>query len=290
MAIDLGNGNDNFTVTNAGGESVRGFGGSDTLIGGPGNDTLSGNEGDDIIVGSGNDFLSGGQGNDAVIASNSATGDVLYGNKGTDILIGSAAGGVLMFGGKGNDLIYAGEIDTVTSAGGDLIFGDLGDDLIFSNGNGTLTGGGVASFPDINDGNDTLVGGFGNQLLASSSGEDTFLFQSAVSRVIGGRTVLEGGYGGQDVIRNFKSGGTGNDKIVFRDLVSGDTVKIADLGANGSAISLSGSVPGLIIVEGTALSNLLTSGNNDITVNGTVIDFSNGSFDASTNLFTYVIP
>jgi len=285
MAIDLGNGNDNFTVTNAAGESVRGFGGNDTLTGGSGRDALNGNEGDDILFGTGNDTLYGGQGNDALLANDNGSGDVLYGGKGVDVLIGSQAGGTLAFGGKGSDVIYG-------AGPRAILFGDLGDDVIFSKGNSSLAGGSFVYNPAINDGNDTLVGGFDNQVLAGDTGNNTYLFQNVVSRTLNGRTVLEGGYGGVDAIQRFQLGDNGyKDVILLTNLVSGDTVTISDQNSpnsiTGSVISITGSVQNVIDVELIGISSLLTSNSNSIFVNGNVLDFSKGSFDAGSNVFTY---
>jgi Ca2+-binding RTX toxin-like protein len=292
MAIILGtSGPDNFTASSSSGDDYRGFGGNDTITGGPGIDTLNGNLGDDIMHGSGNDGVFGGQGNDLVVGSSQAGNDTLYGNKGEDILIASDFtgffGGNLMFGGQGNDRMYA-VAGTSGNVNGELMFGDLGDDLLFSNGNDTLVGGGVASDPGGNDGSDTLLGGFGNQLLIGGTGNDFYLFQRGVSRSIAGGLFTEGGYGGQDVIRGFELG-TNRDVIDLFDLASGDGINITELNGTSAVIALFGSLPGVIVVEDVRLSNLLSPGSNNLNVNGVFVNLSNGSFDSGRNVFTYQV-
>jgi large repetitive protein len=293
MDIDGTNGNDsivaNDIVSGTFGDFIRGLGGNDTLRGGNGRDTLSGNEGDDIIFGSGNDVLLGGQGNDLLVASNSAGGDSLYGNKGVDILIGSNAGGNVMFGGAGNDLIYA-VADTVGS-GGELIFGDLGDDIIFSQGNATVTGGGVASNPAEvqTDGDDTIIGGVGSQLLVASLGNDTFLFQNASTRLVGNIPVVEGGYSGNDIIRGFVGGANNGNRVLLNDILPGSVVSIIDGGTIGTIIALTGSAESTITVESVSRSTFLGITSGDLLVNNSPVNLSSGTIDSS-GVFRYIVP
>jgi len=160
-------------------DTINGNQGDDTLFG-LGNSSVLGGEGNDLIIAGdliydvkgtdrliwGNVTLSGeGRINllpifpsDYIVETTSKQSfflfdDTLKGNKGNDTLIGSRRGGSLMFGGQGNDIIYA-----QTSEVGETMFGDLGDDILFGDGNSTLVGGGFASDIGVNDGNDTLVG------------------------------------------------------------------------------------------------------------------------------------
>lgn len=279
-------GADTFSATSAEGDFIIGLQGNDTINGGPGVDTLNGNENDDVLLGSGNDNLFGGQGNDTIFASNIQANDTLSGNKGNDLLIGSTAEspGVVMFGGQGNDTLYG------QNAG--LLFGDLGDDLLFSNGNTTLVGGGANSTLGLNDGNDTLVGGAGSQLMIGGAGGDkTYVFQPAVNKTIGGRSVVEGGFGGLDVIRGFRSG-AGNDVISFRGLVSGDIMTLININA-GMAISFQESPDSsaargqAIVVEGANFNVLLGSQSGDLLVNGTAVVFDPLNLNTLGDVYTF---
>jgi large repetitive protein len=293
MNIDGTNGNDSIVANDivglTFGDFIRGLGGNDTLRGGNGRDTLSGNEGDDIIFGSGNDVLLGGQGTDLLVASNSASGDALYGNKGVDILIGSNAGGNVIFGGADNDLIYA-VADTVGSAG-ELIFGDLGDDIIYSQGDATVTGGGVASNPAEvqTDGDDTIIGGVGSQLLAASLGNDTFLFQNASSRLVGNIPVVEGGYSGNDIIRGFVGGANNGNRVLLNDILPGSVVSIVDGGTVGTIIALTGAAESTITVESVSRSTFLGITSGDLLINNSPVNLSSGTIDSS-GVFRYIVP
>lgn len=271
-----------FDPVDGSGNDVFGLGGNDTLRGGPGRDRLFGGRGDDLIFGSGNDHLYGGRGNDTLVASDDAGLDFLYGDRGDDILIGSRFGGTLMFGGKGNDTLY-GVPDPLS---GEFMFGDLGDDVIYSEGQSTLVGGGGATTPNVNDGNDTLVGGFGNQLMIGGTGDDTYLFQAAVRKQVAGRWVTEGGYGGEDVIRGFAAGPNAGDTIRLNSLQAGDVVRLTDTPGTGVVITIQGSVANTIIVEDVTLASLIAPDSNDVFVNGGVVNQNTGNLSGGTLTFT----
>jgi len=271
-----------FNPVDESGNDVYGLDGDDTLRGGPGQDRLLGGRGNDFIVGSGNDSLYGGRGNDTLLASDDAGLDFLYGDRDDDVLIGSRFGGTLMFGGKGNDTLY-GVPDSMT---GELMFGDLGDDVIYSEGQSTLVGGGGATTPNVNDGNDTLVGGFGDQLLIGGTGDDTYLFQPAVRKQIAGRWVTEGGYGGRDVIRGFAAGPNAGDTIRLNGLQGGDVVRLEDTPGTGVTIRVQGSVTNTIVVEDVALGSLIAPDSNDLFVNGGIVNQNTGNLSGNTLTFT----
>ncbi|WP_262272216.1 calcium-binding protein [Microvirga yunnanensis] len=97
MAV-LGDGNNEYTITNPLGEQVNAGKGDDTVTGGLGDDHLNGQQGDDTLYGEGgNDELNGGPGD-----------DILDGGDGDDILIG-AEGVDVITGGAGDDIMDGAE-------------------------------------------------------------------------------------------------------------------------------------------------------------------------------------
>ena len=116
-----GGGNDNIDA-GGGNDEVFGDDGHDIISTGAGNDTANGGSGDDdITLGAGNDFAEGGNGNDHIIGDQG--NDQLYGNRGVDTLEGGEGDDVLN-GGYGNDILYGG-------AGNDLLDGGRGADELF---------------------------------------------------------------------------------------------------------------------------------------------------------------
>ncbi|HEX8450119.1 MAG TPA: calcium-binding protein [Allosphingosinicella sp.] len=124
-----------------GNDSISGDGGNDTIYSGNGDDIASGDLGNDTINGeAGNDHLLGGDGNDYLVGG--AGADLLEGGDGDDRLAASAnISGVPLHGGA-----YV--VDTDGSAGngyavvdGDSMYGGAGNDQIWA-GYGTLVDGG----------------------------------------------------------------------------------------------------------------------------------------------------
>ncbi len=210
------NGGPNDDVINALGGDDRGNGGDgdDTILAGWGDDRFWGGVGDDRLLGnSGNDFLSGqdgadwisgGRGNDEVLGG--VGEDRLFGNSGNDFLSGQAGadwisggqGNDQMRGGAGNDQLIGGEGDDKIEAGNghdilrggidnDRLYGGLGDDRLYGS-----------------DGDDVLQGGLGLDYLNGGAGEDTFVFASATSSIVGAVDVIDGidgvGVDGGDLI------------------------------------------------------------------------------------------
>ena len=102
---------------------------------------------------------------------------------------------VEVFGGAGNDTIYAGQ-------GNQLLSGDDGNDILWAGlGADTVLGGA---------GNDTIHGGTGTQLLDGGTGRDAIYAGTGSQTVLGdeGDDVLRGGRGSQTIL-----GGAGNDTI-----------------------------------------------------------------------------
>jgi Ca2+-binding RTX toxin-like protein len=152
-----------------------GAAGNDFIVGGALNDLISGDDANDRIFGNaGDDILAGGNGNDQLFAA--AGNDILYAGKGIDYLDAGA----------GNDIIVATEDDQLANEDldnaphpfgdpsgvpRDEIYGGSGNDLIFATNEDNVSGG---------SGNDVIVlntesdaGGFG--YTAGWNGDDIVL-------------------------------------------------------------------------------------------------------------------
>jgi Ca2+-binding RTX toxin-like protein len=162
--ITGGLGADLLTSTNvAGGSSIWGGAGSDTIYGGNLTNLLRGEDGNDVIYaqhgfndvngnagadtifgGDGNDWLVGGRDNDEIHGGSGA--QILYGNLGDDILIGGS-GPETIRGGQGDDIMTGG-------AGNDWMSGDLGNDTITGGAGAdifhTFAGAGIDRITDFN--------------------------------------------------------------------------------------------------------------------------------------------
>ncbi|MFJ7797058.1 LapA family giant adhesin, partial [Pseudomonas sp. NPDC096950] len=97
--------------------------------------------------------------------------------------------------------------------GNDTLLGGAGNDILFgSGGNDTLDGGKGNDILLGGTGNDTLMGGSGNDILIGGSGADTFVWKA--------------GDTGNDVIKDFKA--SEGDRIDLRDLLQGETGSTID--------------------------------------------------------------
>nr|WP_262381138.1 immunoglobulin-like domain-containing protein [Pseudomonas sp. WS 5010] len=97
--------------------------------------------------------------------------------------------------------------------GNDTLLGGSGDDILFGQGGNDYLDGGKGN--DIllgGTGNDTLIGGQGNDILIGGTGADTFVWRS--------------GDVGNDVIKDFKA--SEGDRIDLRDLLKGETDSTID--------------------------------------------------------------
>lgn len=177
---------------------------------------------------------------------------IVYGTQNDDIFLSAANvtvfdyptlyeykdNGVVILGGKGEDIIYGGINDDILmgNEGNDIIEGD--SIAVFTGGNDLLDGG---------EGNDTLSGDEGNDLLKGGEGEDSLIGGFGDDSLIGnenndtliagnGNDILSGGEG-EDLLKGGKGadklyGEAGNDELdgsIGDDLVDGgegdDTLK-----------------------------------------------------------------
>lgn len=173
--------------------------GDDYIYGGSGKDYIKGEDGDDTIYGGGSaqDYLSGGAGDDYIDGDGK-----LYGGDGNDTIYADHFKSV--YGGAGNDYIlitykgYDSSSSVQGGAGNDMIVGGQYADKLY----GALNN---DSSENIYDGaNDSIYGNGGDDLIVGEAGNDT----------------LHGG-DGDDVIR----GGLDHDKLYGND---GNDELIAD--------------------------------------------------------------
>jgi Ca2+-binding RTX toxin-like protein len=241
------------------GLSIRGSGGSDTVLGSVGKDEIYGGDDNDYLLGQGGDDTIYGQ----------AGFDIIFGGSGIDTISGGGLNDTI-FGGIGNDIITGddgedylyGEDDNDTIKGGygfDVIYGQAGDDIIYGEGVTVDAGGNdltVAPAPGVGI-NDTIFGGIGNDTIYGGIGDDYLLGEDGNDYLYGGvgTDFIYGGIGGDALI-----GEAGNDYLVGQDgddgLYSGD---------------------GIDYLEGGTGNDILYGGNNDDFLYGNIgIDNLNG--------------
>lgn len=256
-------------VSTDGDDYLVGYGDDDTLFGGLGRDTMYG--------GNGNDTLDGGAGNDTLLGD--LGDDMLVGGAGDDLLDGGHGSDVYAFGrGHGNDTIKnfdisgsrdaiqyldgirPGEIHVQRSGSGLLLTVEGTTDRIFVDGYFSdnafyhvheirFDDGTVWSRSDVElmaivptDGNDTILGydgddilsgGLGNDTLAGNAGNDTLDGGSGDDSLSGndGSDVLTGGSGNDRM-----DGGIGSDTYVFGRGHGSDTIKNFDTSASKDII------------------------------------------------------
>ena len=141
-----GDGNDT-VIGGQGDDEMHGDAGNDTIYGGDGIDTIFGGDGNDYIEGGrGDDVILGGLGNDIIIGNEGF--DELTGNEGDDWLESRGGQGQLMFGDSGAPTgqvpLYSGNDVMVGGvAGGDIMKGFSGDDIMLGHGSFTKFIGGL---------------------------------------------------------------------------------------------------------------------------------------------------
>lgn len=136
---------------------ILGFGGNDSIDGAAGDDAINAGDGNDTVsAGTGDDFVTGGPGDDRVFLGE---GDDEYL---IDDELSEAEGDDFVRGGEGRDFI-------ADFLGSNDLRGDLGrDTLIAFDG---LDDTGTYAIESEIDTTDTLIGGFGSDLLAGDGGD-----------------------------------------------------------------------------------------------------------------------
>ena len=261
-SIDGTSGNDEINGLD-GNDTLNGLAGDDLVNGGAGNDQLGGNEGNDTLFGgSGTDFIQGGAGHD--ILFNSSDLGFLIGGDGNDQLNGGINQDFLN-GGRGNDTLdgNAGQDVADYSAGDqgaviDLVSGTASNDgfgfsdivinveEVFStqfSDHVTLNdfSSGINSFA----GDDTLVGGAGDNFFYPGSGND----------------VISGGGGSNTLIYQMNGFDSAGPQI------SGASVDLT-VGTATDPYGHTDSFTNIQNIQGSSLDDTLTGDENPNTING----------------------
>lgn len=226
-----------------GNDTVTGFGGNDTIYGGDGNDFLFGDGGTNYNGPSGDDLLFGGGGDDFLRGG--AGVDYYDGGDGFDRVsfhMRAATQGVvanLITQTVANDGF--GNAETMTSieglgAGGayadhftgddnpNLLFGDVGDTVIGNGGDDDFQLGSAPALVDGGDGNDTIIGFFGDifgTLVPDTDGDGLADFIFAITGVhvdLGFGQILNDGFGNSGLLVSIENvTGSGLDDILVGD-------------------------------------------------------------------------
>lgn len=222
--------------------SAQGHSRSVQIEGGKGNDTIIGGENDDMLSGgAGADEIRGMGGNDLIFfdAEDLAAGKTISGDAGIDIAYVTGSTGVSFrladhtfegaWGGDGNDRLdgsgLSDDLPIFGGKGNDTIIGGNGDDNLSGDAGHDLINGGAGDDRMFGGaGNDQLNGGTGDDLLSGNDGNDTLNGD-------GGDDLLMGGVGADVLNGNADDdrldGGAGNDTL---NGGSGDDVLIGGAG------------------------------------------------------------
>jgi Ca2+-binding RTX toxin-like protein len=274
---------------NDGADTLYGGKGTDWLFGGDDTDYLDGQADNDYADGgAGRDRVYGGDGNDVIRGG--ANDDVLHGGSGIDLLHGDAGqdylfgdegdssgnqAGQRLFGGDDADYLfaYAPASDSAQYLKvGDQLFGEGGGDWLYGNvrrevlvggaGNDNIFGDwlagalyAVASRPDLNGGNDLLLGNGGQDQLLGGGGND-ILWGGVDSDWLDGQNGDDSSFGG-DWIDTIVAD-TNPDSTSRNDRVEGDLANEPVLGNPlvASQQNLNNSTD-ILLVQGTPSDDLI---------------------------------
>ena len=250
-----GGSNEDFIRGDTGDDTLSGGQGDDRLYGRSGHDVMSGDDGDDFINGSsGADTLTGGEGDDRLfggsgddIIHGGGGADYIEGANGDDDIYGNLANDTIL-GGQGNDTIHADD-------GDDYVFGDNGAvsdstfqlELIYKvDGDGKIIldenddpipadeGDFWTIAFDAEEGDDTLYGGPGSDILFGDNGLIILDENGQVDQMVPfepatyfGNDILYGNTGDDTLL-----GGHGDDQYRFEDNFGIDEVREAVAGGN----------------------------------------------------------
>lgn len=235
--------------------------------GGAGNDT--------IYLGDGpNSKAWGDDGNDAIYASTNGgvTGVVLYGGSGNDTLTAGASA-LRIYGGPGHDTIFGSpEADELygddgsgnAADGNDTIYGRAGDDLIRAGaGNDIVYGEEGHDWIRGDGGNDVLYGGPGDDVLAGDAGDDK-LYGSAGNDLLvaGAGSDWANGHGGIDLL-------IGDEDPDLPITINGLAIHQANLAAIRAALA---AIPGAGITVRNIPGGASTFTGNDLLIGGGNVD------------------
>lgn len=195
----------------------------------------------------------GGDGNDQIFATDNALPVTIYGQGGHDLITGGSADDIID-GGDGRDRIWAGP-------GNDLIFGGAGTDSI-----------------DGREGNDVLLGGDGDDYLYGGTGLDVLIGNTGGDR-------LDGGDGDDLLIGGSTSFDNNNAALnsLLADWTAADrSSRVTVSGAGGTfTLTFNGQTTG---VQDDGVKDTLLSGAGDDWLLTSALDYHDGS-QASDRIF-----
>ncbi|WP_283806368.1 LEPR-XLL domain-containing protein [Bradyrhizobium sp. cf659] len=209
---------------------ISGGSGNDWLYGGKGDDTIHGDSGDDVVFGgSGKDAIDGGADKDTLfgdfgtfidgdlakpVVTVGGDADTIFGGLGNDNLLGGGGNDVMhgdddndvLWGGTGADTLYgdAGNDTILGESDQDKLYGGSGNDILEGgHGNDILFGGdGVVGKHDgvagASDGVDTLVAGYGSDVLDGEADGDFYLINARGGNTTELTTAYDSGGGTSD--------------------------------------------------------------------------------------------
>lgn len=306
-----GGGNDSLTGTD-GDNILEGGGGNDTLIGLGGNDTYRFNA--DLPLGADTIIEGPGGGTDTLDFSPTATGGVRVDlelstlqtvNSNLLLLLASAENFENIFGGGGNDTLIgnSGGNTLRGGAGRDFLAGGLGSDSLAGEAdNDVLVGSFLPGRGDslTLDGDDTLEGGDGDDLLMDSSdpenrpadgrGNNLLLGGAGNDTLIGGLDddILVGGDGNDHLrafgnldftLTNVSLFGTGDDvlsSIETAHLTGGNGHNLLDASAFSGNVTLEGGGGNDTLIGGPGHDSLFGGDGHDVLTGGAGNDTLNG--------------
>ncbi|MEM0989896.1 MAG: Hint domain-containing protein [Pseudomonadota bacterium] len=282
-----GDGNDTITSVETDARS------DDTFFGGDGNDSISVAGGDNTLYGgSGADNITGGLGNDSVYAGDDADTIALTDGFGSDTIYGGESGNdndTLDLSGLGSNVTvtYTGDEQGTFTDGTDTaaFFGI--ENVILTDQNDFLdaTNDTVGIVADGRDGEDTIIGGSGDDVLYGGNNADSIIGGGGNDTLYGGDNGDDFELGaGDDVI--YSGAGTVYNRLVAADGFGQDTVYGGGSQNELDFSSLSNSVTGTISDDGDGtLSDgtssvtfqnvpdlVLTSGNDQLSLVGLTVD------------------
>ena len=259
----------------------EGTDGPDALFGANGNDILSGLKGfDDIDAGAGDDRLFGGDGKDLLIGG--AGDDIAYGGAWHDGLFGGA-GDDLLRGDRGDDLMFGGEGDDLMNggAGNDLMFGGAGEDLVQGGDGDDLLVGSVVFNRDLTPEEfDQLRDG---TIPRDEDGSPIFANYGLNGADEDGAPDILNGEDGDDTMilgnNNIARGGNGSDEFIVGDWIGDGVPAVVNDFTSGSDIivvavsddNADAEIDFQTLGDGSSIS---------ITINGSIVAYVNGTFDA----------
>lgn len=208
--------------TAGGNDTIFGGSGEDVILADRGNDTVFGDaDADAILGGAGSDTLRGGTGNDAIFGDSLSPGfagpddiDVISGDEDDDFLVGGGLGDSLD-GGLGNDVLlgdyyiglFSGTVPLQASFQIPVNIPVLPTDTTVLQTIQVFVPGASLPIGSGNEGNDTLVGGFGDDLAIGDKGSDQISLGFGTDVGIGGAGAdfINGGFGDDFILGDFVS-------------------------------------------------------------------------------------